>query len=254
MPSPRPARRRCRCSRARQCSSPPRRGSGSARTSASPIWLAARSTNERSMLPSGRDGVPTQIRVRSASRIAAARSVVASILLALRRSSSPGSWIGASPRSTMATLSGSMSTHVTSCPMAASPAALTSPTYPVPITATFIASAPGSRVVGSHPASLPAAPQRVPSPLRGDGEKALLRSVGFAAVCRLPSSVFRPVHASSPLRFAPYQSRVRRKPSSRPTLGSKPRSVRALVMSGLRRLGLSIRYSFSGLSPRTTSP
>ena len=69
------------------------------------------------------------------------RLVVAWILseLLVRRSSNPGSWMGASPRSTMATRSGSMSTQVTSCPMNANPAALTSPTYPVPMTATFIA-------------------------------------------------------------------------------------------------------------------
>jgi len=49
--------------------------------------------------------------------------------------SSPGSQIGTSPRCNRATLSASTSTHQTSDPSSAKPAAVTRPAYPVPITA-----------------------------------------------------------------------------------------------------------------------
>ena len=99
--------------------------------SAAPICSAACCTKDTSMLPSGREGVPTQMKVSSLSATAAARSVVArSRLPRLRWSSgsSPRSKMGGSPRLSAATLRSSMSMHVTVCPSSASPTAVTRPT------------------------------------------------------------------------------------------------------------------------------
>ena len=98
------------------------------------------------MLPSSRGGVATAMKITSERSTAVRVSVVKlrRPLCALRRtiSSSPGSKIGISPAPSARIFSSSLSTHVTLMPNSAKQAPVTSPTYPVPMTAMFILSAP----------------------------------------------------------------------------------------------------------------
>jgi len=100
--------------------------------SASPMAAAADSTCAISIEPSSRDGVPTQMNVKSAALILSAISPeprsFPDASPAARSSGSPGSKIGHSPALSAATRSGRISRHATSWPEAASVAPVTSPT------------------------------------------------------------------------------------------------------------------------------
>src|SRR5690606_976136 len=107
-----------------------------------PIARATASTCDRSAEPSSVGGVPTAMKTTSAPVIASAASSVKRIrCCASPRSSKgtrPGSWIGTSPRFSRATRSASTSTQATWLPISAKQAAVTSPTYPAPKTASRI--------------------------------------------------------------------------------------------------------------------
>ena len=107
-----------------------------------PSSSVTRSTKPRSTVPSLRAGVPTETRTTSASCAEAARSddtrSRSDSLPAATSSSSPGSTIGLTPRSSGSSLCGSMSTPTTVCPSFERHAAVTAPTYPRPTTTTFI--------------------------------------------------------------------------------------------------------------------
>jgi hypothetical protein len=91
---------------------------GSTTGSTRAIASTVRSTCERSVLPFGDDGVPTQISTTSALLIASEISVVAcnrsESTARCTRSSRPGSATGETPRDTAATFSRSTSTAQTS--------------------------------------------------------------------------------------------------------------------------------------------
>src|ERR1700733_12003526 len=82
-----------------------------------------------------------------------------------------------SPRSSRAILSASMSTHQTSLPSSANPAAVTNPTYPVPITAIGSLDVPIGRE-GSEPQG----PRPLPRKRRGDRYR--VNDAAIATICR----------------------------------------------------------------------
>ena len=109
-----------------------------------PKVRATSSTYLRSAEPSSSGGVPTAENTTSTSSRQEVRSVVKcrrpASTLRFTSSSSPGSYMGISPRSSESILAWSISTQVTLMPISAKHAPETSPTYPVPTIAIFIVS------------------------------------------------------------------------------------------------------------------
>jgi hypothetical protein len=121
--------------------------------SVSPSCLAPVSSTDRSMLPSAVCGVGRQRNVMSVSRTAS-YSVVALRRLVLPSpawlsisAGSRSSWIGAVPAVIVSTMVSSISTLTTSWPSSAKHAAMVVPTYPEPMTESFI---PGGELRLSH--------------------------------------------------------------------------------------------------------
>src|ERR1700680_654357 len=93
-----------------------------------------------SSCPLERLGVPTQIKARSEFKTASSVAIVVfnrpALTTSARSSLSPGSTIGDTPLLIIATFSLLISTPTTACPALAKQAAVTHPTYPIPITLT----------------------------------------------------------------------------------------------------------------------